>query len=62
FLKLPKTPIIVCLFVFFSYKGSLTGGFNDYFYNAGYIITISIFIIMYLIAKFLLLITKGVKI
>lgn len=33
FLKLPKSPLFIAFFVSFSFGGSITGGFNDYFYN-----------------------------
>jgi hypothetical protein len=49
FLKLPKTPILLALFTYFSCRGSITGGFNDYMYNAGYLIIIVSFIWVYLI-------------
>jgi hypothetical protein len=44
FLKSPKTPIIVGLYVFFSYKTSIGGGFNDYIYNIGYVFIFLLFI------------------
>ena len=47
FLTLPKTPLLLGLFTYFSYRGSVTGGFNDYIYNAGYIVTIIFFIWIY---------------
>ena len=47
FIKSPKTPILLALFTYFSYKGSVTGGFNDYFYNAGNFIIAIIFVWIY---------------
>lgn len=47
FLKLPKTPLLLGLFTYFSYGGSVTGGFNDYIYNAGYFVIIIFFIWIY---------------
>jgi len=47
FLKLPKTPLLLGLFTYFSYRGSVTGGFNDYIYNAGYFVIIIFFIWIY---------------
>jgi hypothetical protein len=47
FLKMPKTPLLLGLFTYFSFKGSVTGGFNDYFYNAGYFAIAIIFIFTY---------------
>ncbi len=38
FLKSPKTPFLMGLFVYFSYKGGIGGGFNEYLYNPGLII------------------------
>lgn len=37
FLKSDKNPLMLALFVTFSYGGSFTGGFNDYIYNGGYL-------------------------
>lgn len=36
FLRLPKTPMFLGLFVFFSYTSNITGGFNEYIYNMQY--------------------------
>lgn len=47
FLKMPKTPLLLGLFTYFSYKGSVTGGFNDYLYNAGYFVIIIFFVWIY---------------
>lgn len=38
FLKQKKSPVWLSLFVSFSFGGSFTGGFNDYVYNAGYVV------------------------
>ena len=37
FLKSPKTPFLLALFVFFSGRGAITGGINDYFYNINFL-------------------------
>lgn len=47
FLTSKKTPLLLGLFTFYSYKSVVTGGFNDYFYNAGSIILIIIFFCVY---------------
>lgn len=36
FLRLPKSPMFIGLFVFFSYTSNITGGFNEYIYNMQY--------------------------
>ncbi len=61
FLKLKKTPIILGLFAFLTYKSSITGGFNDYIYNAGYLIIFIIFIFLYFFGKSLKVINKTTK-
>lgn len=33
FLRLPKTPLFIGIYVYFSYKTALIGGVNDYLYN-----------------------------
>lgn len=43
FLRMPKTPLFLGPFAYFSYKSSVTGGFNDYFYNAGNFILFIVF-------------------
>lgn len=45
-LRLPKTPLFIGVYAFFSYKIALVGGFNDYYYNIAYL---SIFLIMLLL-------------
>ena len=47
FLTMPKTPLLLGIFTYFSYRGSVTGGFNDYIYNAGYLVIITFFIWVY---------------
>jgi len=44
FLKLPKTPTLLGLLAYFSYKLDITGGFNDFIYNAGYAMIFVIFV------------------
>jgi hypothetical protein len=45
-IRLPKTPLLIAIFVHFSYKSSVTGGINNYLYEAGillfFIIVLSI--------------------
>jgi oligosaccharide repeat unit polymerase len=43
FLKMPKSPFFLGLFTYFSYKGGISGGFNEYVYNSGLLI---LFVIM----------------
>ncbi len=47
FLKMPKTPLLLGLFAFFSYKGGVMGGFNDYIYSPGYTVLVLLFLIIY---------------
>src|SRR5690606_37428295 len=42
FLKNVKTPLLLGLFVYFSYKGGIGGGFNEYLYNPGIMILAAI--------------------
>jgi len=44
---MPKTPLLLGLFTYFSYKSAVTGGFITYIYNAGYFIMIIFFILIY---------------
>ena len=53
FLKSPKTPFFLALFVNFSFKSSITGGVNDYFYNVQAIIIICLIISIYGFSKVL---------
>lgn len=53
FLKSRKTPIMLGLFTYFSCSLPITGGINDFVYNAGIIITIAIFATVYIIGLFL---------
>ncbi len=47
FLTRTKTPLLLGLFTYFSYNGSVTGGVNDYIYNAGYSIIVVFFVLSY---------------
>lgn len=58
FLKSKKTPIMLGLFTYFSGSLPITGGINDFFYNAGIVITIIIFTTAYIIGR-LLRMTQG---
>lgn len=49
-LRLPKNPLIIAFFVSVTLKIPLTGGFFDFIYNPGIILTIVILISFYLIA------------
>lgn len=50
-LSLPKAPIFVGVYVFFSYKTALIGGFNDYIYNIAYASVILILCIVLVYAN-----------
>lgn len=50
FLKSAKTPFLLALFVSFSIKGSITGGFNSYFYNMNVLFLLFVFLGVYGIA------------
>ncbi|MNX46825.1 hypothetical protein D3C86_773710 [compost metagenome] len=47
FLKNSKTPFLMGLFVYFSYKGGIGGGFNEYIYNPGLIIVTLVVFFMF---------------
>lgn len=47
FLKSKKTPFLLALFVSFSIKGSITGGFNSYFYNINLFFLLFVFLGVY---------------
>jgi oligosaccharide repeat unit polymerase len=51
FLKLPKSPIVLGLFTSFSYKSAVTGGVNEYFYSAGYLVLLVAFLGVFMIGK-----------
>jgi hypothetical protein len=53
FLKNRKNPINIGLFTYFSYRSSLSGGFNDYIYNPFIIIIVFLFISIYVFAYIL---------
>ncbi len=53
FLKSPKTPFFLALFVNFSFKSSITGGVNDYLYNIQAIIIICLILSIYGFSKVL---------
>lgn len=52
FLKSKKTPIFLGLFTYFSYKGGVSGGFNEYLYNSGLYILLAVIIILFLNASY----------
>lgn len=51
FLKSKKTPVLLGLFTYFSWKSSVGGGFNDYIYNPGFLTIMIIIGISVLLAK-----------
>lgn len=46
FLVLPKTPVFLALYGFYSYKSTIIGGVNDYLYNANNFIVFFIIIVL----------------
>ncbi|RZS96698.1 O-antigen polymerase [Cecembia calidifontis] len=52
FLKSRKTPVFLGLFAYFSYKGGVSGGFNEYIYNSGLLILIGVISILFLNASY----------
>lgn len=50
FMRLPKNPITIALFAYYSYSLPLTGGFFDFIYNPGMFITLIIILFFYIIA------------
>lgn len=53
FLKSNKSPFLLALFVSFSIKSSITGGFNDYVYNVNFLFLLLVFLGVYGIAFFI---------
>lgn len=53
FLRLPKTPMFLGLFVFFSYTSNITGGFNEYIYNMQYFLLLVTIVGLWIIATVL---------
>lgn len=47
FIKSPKSPIFIGLFAYFSYKGGITGGFNEYIYNPNLFILFTLMLFCY---------------
>lgn len=50
-LKFRKTPVMIGLYVFFSYKITIGGGFNDYLYHIGNVFIFALFIIILFVAE-----------
>lgn len=46
-LKSPKTPFFISIFVWFSVHSSITGGFNDYFYNIQVLVFVVLIVFVY---------------
>jgi hypothetical protein len=51
FLRKPKNPVYLAFFVSFSIGGSVTGGFNDYIYNPGFMLMIIILLLIFSLAS-----------
>lgn len=58
-LRLPKIPLFLGLFAFYSYNSNITGGFNEYIYNIQLLTLLVIFIGILLVAYSLYLSQKG---
>lgn len=52
-LSMKKSPLYLGLLTYFSYRSSVTGGFNDYLYNMGYIVVVTLILLIYLSGIFL---------
>ncbi|QDH81244.1 oligosaccharide repeat unit polymerase [Echinicola soli] len=52
FLKMKKTPVFLGLLTYFSYKGGVSGGFNEYVYNSGLFILACVIIFLFLQASY----------
>jgi hypothetical protein len=50
---MPKSPIFLGLFTYFSYKGGVSGGFNEYVFNSGLLILLVIFSALFFQANYL---------
>lgn len=59
FLRLPKTPMFLGLFVYFSYRSSIVGGFNDYIYNSKYLTLLFVIFIIIASSKALKIINQN---
>lgn len=51
FLKSSKTPLFIGFFAYYSVKGSIMGGINDYFYNVSFIFGLFILILICTFSK-----------
>lgn len=56
FIKSKKTPLMLGFFVYFTLNLPITGGFNDFVYNAGWFINLLIFIFLIVAARILRLV------
>jgi oligosaccharide repeat unit polymerase len=52
-LRLPKTPLFLGVFVFFSYNSNITGGFNEYIYDPLVIMLLGIIFTVYVLGVYL---------
>ncbi|MFT5070411.1 MAG: hypothetical protein ACI8V8_000371 [Chitinophagales bacterium] len=57
-MRLPKTPLLIGIYVFFSYKTAIIGGFNDYLYNVS---TLSVFVLFGLILIYSSKLSKSIS-
>ena len=60
-LKAEKTPLLLALMVYLTLKWPVTGGFNDFIYNAGIVTMLMIFLIIVSSALMLRIINTGKK-
>ncbi|WP_379020463.1 hypothetical protein [Parapedobacter deserti] len=58
FLRMKKTPVFLGLFCYFSYKGAISGGFNEYLYHPIMLMLSAVLLLIIFLSKYLQLI-KG---
>lgn len=61
FLNARKTPIVLGLFAYFSFKMPVTGGFNDFIYAPGLMTIAFMFVTIYLVAVMLKVISRKMR-
>jgi hypothetical protein len=50
-LKLPKTPLFLGFFTYFSYRSAVAGGFNEYLYNPFFVLSVVFIVLVFTFAK-----------
>ncbi|MGV3763839.1 oligosaccharide repeat unit polymerase [Parapedobacter sp.] len=61
FLKMKKTPLFLGLFVYFSYKGGISGGFNEYLYHPIMVILSFLLLLILFLSKYLKILKYNVQ-